>query len=325
MPRLSTPVVLLTLACLAAAIVGVSLMLGSVPIGLAGVIEALGSTADPAASSVVLELRLPRVMSALAVGGLLALSGALLQVLLRNPLADPYVLGVSGGASVAALAAIMLGLSATGVDFMAALGALGATLLVFALAHGPGGWTPTRLLLTGVVVAAGTGSVVSLLLSLSDDTRLRGMLFWLLGDLSRTTHWQGLLALLLVATLGCVAIGRHLNVLARGEIQASIVGMPVRRFQLGLFVLSSALTGWAVSAAGSIGFVGLVTPHLVRMLVGADNRKVLPAAALLGGILLASADLVARVAMAPRQLPVGALTALVGVPVFLLLLGRQRG
>jgi iron complex transport system permease protein len=316
--------VLLTLVVLALAIVALSLMLGSVPIGISGVLDAFRSTADSASSSVVLDLRLPRVMSALAVGGLLALAGALLQVLLRNPLADPYVLGVSGGASAAALVAIMIGLPAAGVDVMSACGALGATLLVFALAHGPGGWTPTRLLLTGVVVAAGTGSVVSLLLSLSDDTRLRGMLFWLLGDLSRTERWQGLLALLVVATVACTLLGRHLNVLARGETQASIVGMPVRSFQLGLFVLSSALTGWAVSAAGSIGFVGLVTPHLVRMVLGADNRRVLPAAALLGGILLATADLFARVALAPRQLPVGALTALVGVPVFLLLLSRQR-
>jgi iron complex transport system permease protein len=247
----------------------------------------------------------------------------MLQVLLRNPLADPYVLGVSGGASVAALLAIMVGLPAAGVDGAAALGALAACLLVFALAQGPGGWTPTRLLLTGIVVAAGAGSIVSLLLALSDDTRLRGMVFWLLGDLSRVERWPWLMALLLVAAATSVVLGRHLNVLARGVTQAASVGLDVRRFHVLLFVSSSVLTGLAVSAAGSIGFVGLVTPHLARLALGTDNRVVLPAAALLGGILLMAADLASRVLLAPRQLPVGALTALVGVPLFLLLMSRR--
>jgi iron complex transport system permease protein len=233
-------------------------------------------------------------------------------------------MGVSGGASVAALLAIMLGLPAVGVDGFAALGALAACLLVFALAQGPGGWTPTRLLLTGIVVAAGAGSVVSLLLALGDETRLRGMVFWLLGDLSGTRRWPWLLALLAVASVAGIALGRHLNVLARGAVQAATVGMDVRRLQIVLFVGSSVLTGCAVSAAGSIGFVGLVTPHLARLALGSDNRVVLPAAALLGGALLMAADLAARVLIAPRQLPVGALTALVGVPLFLLLMARQR-
>jgi iron complex transport system permease protein len=233
-------------------------------------------------------------------------------------------MGVSGGASVAALLAIMLGLPAVGVDGFAALGALAACLLVFALAQGPGGWTPTRLLLTGIVVAAGAGSVVSLLLALGDETRLRGMVFWLLGDLSGTRRWPWLLALLAVASVAGIALGRHLNVLARGAVQAATVGMDVRRLQVALFVGSSVLTGCAVSAAGSIGFVGLVTPHLARLALGSDNRVVLPAAALLGGALLMAADLAARVLIAPRQLPVGALTALVGVPLFLLLMARRR-
>jgi iron complex transport system permease protein len=273
---------------------------------------------------VVLDLRLPRALAAFAVGGLLAMSGALLQVLLRNPLADPYVLGVSGGASVAALVAIMLGLPAIGVDGFAAAGALVACLLVFALAQGPGGWTPTRLLLTGVVVAAGAGSLVSLLLALGDESQLRGMVFWLLGDLSGTQRWPWLLALLVVATAAGTVLGRHLNVLARGATQAATVGLDVRGMQLLLFVGSSVLTGCAVSAAGAIGFVGLVTPHLARLALGSDHRVVLPAAAVLGGALLMAADLASRVLVAPRQLPVGALTALVGVPLFLLLMSRRR-
>ena len=320
-PALPAFTVLLTAAVV---VLALSLALGSTPISLGDAWQALWPGPPSLARDVVLELRLPRAMQALGVGGLLALAGALLQVLLRNPLADPYVLGVSGGASVAALLAIMIGLPAAGVDGMAALGALAACLLVFALAQGPGGWTPTRLLLTGIVVAAGAGSVVSLLLALSDDTRLRGMVFWLLGDLSRAERWQWLIVLLLAATAASVALGRHLNVLARGETQAATLGLDVRRVRIAVFVLSSLLTGCAVSAAGSIGFVGLVTPHLVRLALGADNRVVLPASALLGGILLMAADLGSRVLLAPRQLPVGALTAVVGVPIFLMLMSRQR-
>jgi iron complex transport system permease protein len=322
--RLSLTTALLLLFAIASAVFALSLASGSLPLTIGEIVQSFDAQQPSIARDVVLELRLPRALSAFAVGGLLALAGAMLQVLLRNPLADPYVLGVSGGASVLALLAIMAGLPAAGVDGAAALGAFGACLLVFALAQGPGGWTPTRLLLTGVVVAAGTGSIVSLLLALSDDTALRGMVFWLLGDLSRTERWEWLVSLLLVATVTGALLGRHLNVLARGVTQAASVGMNVRRFQILLFMMSSLLTGVAVSAAGSIGFVGLVTPHIARLALGTDNRVVLPAAALLGGIMLMSADLASRMLLAPRQLPVGALTALVGVPLFLLLMSRQR-
>jgi iron complex transport system permease protein len=321
------PTFLVTFGTLAAAVAGLlvlSLAMGSVRLSLHQVLSALVTDVPSLARDVVLELRLPRALAAFAVGGLLALAGAWLQVLLRNPLADPYVLGVSGGASVAALLAIMLGLPAAGVDGSATAGALAACLLVFALAQGPGGWTPTRLLLTGIVVAAGAGSMVSLLLALGDEAQLRGMVFWLLGDLSGTQRWPWLLALLTVATVAGTMLGRHLNVLARGATQATTVGLDVRRMQLLLFLGSSVLTGCAVSAAGAIGFVGLVTPHLARLALGSDHRVMLPAAALLGGALLMAADLASRVLVAPRQLPVGALTALVGVPLFLLLMSRQR-
>jgi iron complex transport system permease protein len=302
----------------------VSLLLGSVNLAPEAVWDALSSAEPSLARDVVLDLRLPRALTAFAVGGLLGLAGALLQVLLRNPLADPYVLGVSGGASVTALLALMVGLPAFTVDLAAGVGALAACALVFGLAQGRGGWTPTRLLLTGVVVAAGAGSVVSLLLAMSDDTRLRGMVFWLLGDLSRGDRWGWLLGLLAVATAIGVALGRPLNVLARGETLAASVGLDVRGVRRLVFVLSSLLTGSAVSTAGSIGFVGLVTPHLVRLALGNDQRIVLAGSALLGGVVLMTADLASRMLLAPRQLPVGALTALVGVPIFLVLMLRQR-
>ena len=324
MSRTSAAVALPLLALAAGAVLALSLATGSVAIPPGEVFDALAGGDRSFASDVVLGLRLPRAMSAFAVGGLLAVTGALLQALLRNPLADPYVLGVSGGASVAALIAIMLGLPALGVDSSAAVGALATSLIVFALAQGDGAWTPARLLLTGIVVAAGAGALVSLLLALGDEQRLRGMIFWLLGDLTRSERWPWLTALLVVVGVAGVAIGRHLNVLARGETIATTVGLPVRRFQMLVFVLTAVLTGCAVSAAGSIGFVGLVTPHLVRLALGSDHRVVLPASALAGGVLLMIADLVSRVALAPRQLPVGALTALVGVPLFLVLMRRQR-
>ena len=321
---LAPAVALPALVLAGVALLVLSLATGSLPLSVRELVAALASGEPSLARDVVLDLRLPRALSAFAVGGLLAVAGAMLQVLLRNPLADPYVLGVSGGASVFALLAIMIGLPAAGIDASAALGAFAACLLVFVIAQGAGGWTPTRLLLTGVVVAAGAGSVVSLLLALSDDTGLRGMVFWLLGDLSRTRRWTWLVVLLAVAAVGGAALGRHLNVLARGVTQAASVGMDVRRFQVLLFLASSVLTGAAVSAAGAIGFVGLITPHVARLALGSDNRLVLPASALLGGILLMAADLASRVLIAPRQLPVGALTALVGVPLFLALMSRQR-
>jgi iron complex transport system permease protein len=316
--------VFVTLVVASGVVLLASVLLGSTDFGPVAVWHALATTEPSLARDIVLDLRLPRALTAFAVGGLLGLSGALLQVLLRNPLADPYVLGVSGGASVAALLALMLGLPLFTVDLAAGAGALAACALVFALAQGPGGWTPTRLLLTGVVVAAGAGSIVSLLLAMSDDTRLRGMVFWLLGDLSRGDRWGWLIALLGAATIFAVALGRPLNVLARGETLAATVGLDVRNLRRVVFVLSSLLTGLAVSTAGSIGFVGLVMPHLVRLAVGNDQRVVVAGSALLGGCVLMAADLASRTLLAPRQLPVGALTALVGVPIFLALMLRQR-
>ena len=311
-------VVLLVAASVAA--IAVSLTLGSS--GLDTPWQRLAD-GDPLMRTIVWELRLPRALAAFGTGVVLALAGVLMQALLRNPLADPYVLGVSGGAAVGALGLMLVGAAGFAVDVGAAAGAFGAMLLVFAVAHGPGGWTTTRLLLTGVVVAAGCGAIVSLLLSLSDDLRLRGMLFWLLGDFGyvRTPWW--LLGLALVAIPACLLAARPLDALARGDLQARLLGVPVRGLRIAIYVAASVLTAAAVTTAGSIGFVGLVTPHLVRLLVGSSHRVVIPAAALAGGALLVVADLMARTIVAPRILPVGALTALIGVPLFLLLIRRS--
>ncbi len=301
-----------------------ALAMGSADIGLRAVWGAVRGTAPEQVQSLVNDLRLPRALTAFAVGGLLAVAGVLMQVLLRNPLAEPYILGSSGGAAVAALLAMSIGMGSAVVDVAAFGGAMAATLLVFAIAQGTGSWTPTRLLLTGVVLAAGFGAATTMLLALSPDQNLRGMLFWLMGDLSFAfdpARCLWLLALLVIAgTLGA----RHLNVLARGELQAAIVGLPVRSFRYLLFAAAALATSLSVTTVGVIGFIGLVVPHLVRLVTGSDHRVVLPASALAGGALLVVADTLARTLVAPRQLPVGALTAAIGVPLFLVLMSRVR-
>ena len=314
--------VLLSLLFLAMTSLLVALAMGSLSLPLAEVLAMLAGD-DNAARAIVFSLRLPRALAALACGGLLALAGTLMQVLLRNPLADPYVLGISGGAGVGALAAMWLGLAGLGVPGLAFAGALAAMLMVFGLAHGDGSWTQTRLLLTGVVVAAGCGALVALILTLAPEQRIHGMLFWLMGDLSQVTTPLPALAVLAVSLLASLPFARELNLLARGADQALALGVAVSTLRRVVYVIASLATAVAVTTAGSIGFVGLIVPHLMRLAIGNDQRLLLPASALAGGSLLVLADTAARTVVAPIQLPVGVLTALLGVPVFLFLLGRS--
>ncbi len=312
------------LAALACASLAWALSRGSAGIGLGALLDGLRGIDSPALA-VILELRLPRALAAFATGGMLALSGALMQVLLRNPLADPYVLGVSGGAAVGALGLMLAGASGWWIDAGAAGGALASMALVFGIAHGRGAWTPLRLLLTGVIVAAGWGALIGLLLSLAPDPGLRGMVFWLMGDLSTPPAPLAGLAVLAAGLLLALPLARALNVLAHGELTAASLGVAVRPLRYALYGLASLLAAGAVTLAGSVGFVGLVTPHLLRLAIGADHRLLLPAAALAGGSLLVIADTLARTVIAPQQLPVGTVTALIGVPLFLWLLHGRRG
>lgn len=316
---------LLTALLLISAIaIGAAVMVGSAALAPEAIIAALAGGGEEMTRKIVVELRLPRALAAFGTGGLLAIAGALMQVLLRNPLADPYVLGISGGAAVFALSAIMLGAAAATVSAAAFAGALGSTLLVFGLARGAGSWTPERLLLTGIVIASGWGALISFLLATSPDTDLSGMLFWLMGDLSGTRHGVLPLTALALVVVLALPLGRSLNVLARGPLQAGALGVAVRPIQFAVYGLASLATAVAVTVAGSVGFVGLVVPHMIRLSAGNDQRLLLPAAALLGGALLTLADTLARTVMAPQQLPVGVITALLGVPLFLYLLNRQR-
>ncbi len=312
------------LAVLAVIAIFAAMASGSAAISMADTFRTLAGDAPDHIRALVMDLRLPRALTAFGVGGLLAVAGVLMQVLLRNPLAEPYILGSSGGAAVAALLAMLLGWGSAVVDLAAFGGAMAATLLVFSIAQGTGSWTPTRLLLTGVVLAAGFSAATTLLLALSPDQNLRGMLFWLMGDLSFAYSPARTLWLLAAITIAGAVVARHLNVLARGELQAAIVGLPVAALRLIIFAVTALATAVSVTTVGVIGFIGLVVPHLIRLVVGSDHRIVLPASALAGGSLLVIADTLARTVMAPRQLPVGALTAALGVPLFLILMSRSR-
>ena len=274
--------------------------------------------------TLIFELRLPRALIAFSTGAMLAIAGVLMQVLLRNPLADPYVLGVSGGASFAALIAMLLGFEAAWVTGSAFLGALFSIFTVFILAQGQGGWTISRLLLTGVVMAAGWGALISFILVISPPDKVHGMLFWLMGDLSYDRPLGPGVFILGLGLLLTLPLCRQLNVMIWGEKQAASLGVDVKHIRLMIFFLASLLTAGAVSLAGGIGFVGLVVPHFVRLLVGNDHRILVPASALAGAILLIWADVLARTVMAPMQIPVGVLTAFLGVPLFLYLLRRSK-
>jgi iron complex transport system permease protein len=323
MPTAQRRLLFLLLALLSAASVLAAAAIGSVSMGWEQWWAALTGPASES-GELVWRLRLPRAAAAWTVGALLSLSGCLMQVLLRNPLADPYILGVSGGASFAALCGMSAGVAAALSPALAWAGALVSILIVFGLARGEGPWSGTRLLLTGVVTASGWAALISLLLTLGPDGSLRGMLFWLLGDLSYAHLPWWALFILIVIFIVCFGMARSLNVLAMGETTARLLGEPTRKLLWAIYLLASVLTATAVSIAGNIGFVGLIVPHLMRLLVGSDHRVLLPASAMFGGLFLVFSDTLARTVLAPRQLPVGVVTALLGVPLFLLLLNRAR-
>ena len=335
--ELSAASILPLLATVAALCLLAALRFGSVEVGTGALLQAVvdrvrGAQALSVAAT-VLTLRLPRALTAMAVGGLLALSGALLQSLLRNPLADPYVLGVSGGASCAAIVAIALGAGAAAIALFAAGGALVAMLLLFLLAHRAlfardaplEQGRDTAILLTGVMIASLCAATLSLVLTLAPDGRLRTMVFWLLGDLGGAVS-IGLATGAVFAWVLLLSLASRdasaLNLMLGGELQAYTQGVATVQLRRRLIALTAVATGLAVALAGAVGFVGFVAPHLVRYFVGTNQRVVLPAASLLGAILVLLADTIGRSIAAPLQLPVGALTALVGVPVFLWQLRR---
>jgi len=297
-----------------------SLLSGSIDISLTQLISLLTNPQDALINQVLKEIRLPRTLAGFTVGGLLAFSGVIMQALLRNPLADPYILGVSGGAAVGALCAILLGLSGFILTNFALSGALISVLIVFGFAHKFGNWSVTRLLLTGVVLSAGWGAIINILLATSTSNNVQSILFWLIGDLSQSRVGLIHYLLLLLGVFGGITMGKSLNVLSRGDLTAYSLGLNLNLLKLTLYFVASVFTAIAVTVAGSVGFVGLVTPHILRLLGARDHRVLIPCAILLGGSFVTIADSLARTIIAPQQLPVGAVTAIIGVPVFLIIL-----
>jgi iron complex transport system permease protein len=317
-----------TVPVLVVALVPASLALamafGSVDFGPARLADAILGRGDEIAREIVWGVRAPRALAAFACGGLLALAGALLQVLLRNPLADPTILGVSGGAAAGALAAMLLGVGAAGLNLAALAGASVAAGAVFAFSLGRSGWNPYRVLLAGVALASGFGALVGMMLSLAPASQVQGMLFWLLGDLSPAGDPGPALAVLAACAAIAFSQSAALDVLILGEDKARSLGVAVTRLQSIAFGCATLATVAAVLLGGSIGFVGLVVPHLLRLSGVHRHAALLPLAACLGGSLLALADTLARTLVAPAELPVGVLTAMIGVPVLLALLARLR-
>ncbi len=313
---------LLLVATAALAVGGVHLSLGEAWGGLTG------TAPGGQAAIIVREIRLPRVLLAALVGAALAVSGTVLQALLRNPLADPYVLGISSGAALGAIVAFWIGgRLAEASPFMAFGGAALTTAWVYLLGRRGGRLASYTLVLAGVITASFLSAVILFVLTLLSTRDVRGTAYWLMGDLSVTpdAHFRVLVPVVVLGIAALYVFSKDLNVVLLGEEEAAHLGVNVARVETTVFLLASLLTGIAVSVSGAIGYLGLLVPHLGRMLVGNDHRTLLPTAALGGAIFLILSDMLARTVIAPAELPVGAVTAVAGAPVFIYLLRRAAG
>lgn len=334
----------LTIACLLVALAAasvVALTVGAAGIPLVRLPAALGLWTDVSAlisrdQLVLRSIRIPRIAAAAMIGGLLAVSGAIMQGLFRNPLADPALVGVSSGGALAAAAAIVFTDSQFGVSlrFMqnqllplaAFVGSLATTIILYAIANRAGRTSIAVFLLAGLAIAAIANAGIGVLVFAADDRQLRDITFWMLGSLSGAT-WPKLATLapvLATALIVCLSIARGLDVLVLGEAEAFHSGVDVERLKQISIVLVSAMTGVAVSVCGVVGFIGIVVPHLLRLVIGPTHRLLLPSSVLLGAVLLVGADTVARTVVAPAEMPIGILTAAIGAPFFLAMLLRQR-
>jgi len=272
------------------------------------------------AHDILWRIRIPHVLTAFVTGGLLALSGTLMQGLARNVLADPYIMGVSGGAAVGCLLFVMLGFEGYWSTLGAWGGAMSAILLGFVLSLR----SQHYFLLNGIALASGFSALVGLILFVSPDHTLRSMLFWLMGDLDNC-HLPILESIILgLGLLWSMSLAKELNIFVRGKKQAAALGVNTQHFQIHLFLLSSLLAATAVTLAGCIGFIGLIIPHALRFIIGYDHRFLLPASVLVGGSFLTLADLVSRMLFFPQALPVGLIMALIGIPIFIFLLQKNR-
>lgn len=314
-----------------------SLSLGSVEVPLGELVQVVmnrlaGTQEQSTADLVIWQIRMPRVCLSVLVGACLALSGAMVQGLFRNPLADPSLIGVSGGAAVGAALAIVLGASFSpfavswNLPVFAFLGGTLVTALVYRLGVGPMGTSVATMLLAGVAINAMTSACISYLATTAEDVRLRNLVYWLMGSFN-VASWEKVLwvaPFTLLSLLMIPKLWKGLNALLLGESEARHLGVVVKRLRLWVILLAALAVGVSVAAVGVIGFVGLVVPHVVRLLLGPDHRWLLPGAALLGATLLSLADLAARTVVEPLELPVGVLTAVLGAPFFLFLVVQRR-
>ena len=318
---------LLGLLLIISALLGLSM--GSTEQNIRQILAVLSGHADqyPTLSSIVWRIRLPRVLLAALAGATLSLGGLVFQALLRNPLAEPYILGVSGGSAVGAIIGILLGMSPfPGVALFAFAGSMATILLVLLIASTRSAMKKDTLILAGVMVNAFCSSIIMFLISLTQDSRLHNILFWLMGDLSMSDTHRTLM--LMVALLPCFAalflLARPMNILLMGEEMAANMGVDVRLIPLVLLLVTSFMVSAVVCHTGLLGFVGLVIPHLLRLLFGPDHRVLVPACILGGGAYLILCDLLARSLPSQGEMPVGVITAMVGAPLFILLLRRSR-
>lgn len=335
---MTTPTVALTgMVALLAVVALLACTMGAYPVPVADVLDAVarhlgfasGPAPDPIADSLLWEIRFPRVVLGMIVGASLGCAGAALQGMIRNPLAEPGIVGVSSGAALGGAAAIVAGVTWFGVltlPLAAFVGGLTAVSLVYVGSRSAGRIEVVTLVLTGIAVNALVGALIGLMMFLSTDAELRGITFWTLGSLAQAS-WSkvGIVApFMVVGLVATVALAGKLDLLALGEGPARHLGVDVRRLHLTVLIVVAVLTAAAVAVSGQVLFVGLVVPHLVRMLLGPGHRLLVPASALLGAISLVLADLVARTLAAPAELPLGVLTALIGAPWFLWMLRRTR-
>jgi len=321
--KTSSLVIKLTSLCLLVIVSAiVSLISGSADIGFTEIFDAfLSPEKNETYSQIIFNIRLPRILLAIGVGGGLSIAGAVFQSLLMNPLADPYILGVSSGGSFGAVLALFLGLSFVGVQLLSFIGATSVIFLVFAIGHKYGKLQQNILLLTGVMIGAFFAAAILLIITLMNDT-LRTAIFWLVGNLAMADTFAAYYVLFtsLIISLGLVLNSHKLNLLAMGDEDASNLGLNVKVTKTFIYIFASLLVGIIVSVTGVIGFVGLLIPHITRLIFTADNRIVLPASFLIGSSFLILTDTLARTIISPTELPVGALTAIIGAPIFIYLL-----
>ena len=306
----------------------ISVLLGAAPIGLADFYTIVtGGVSEGAAYSIVVQIRFPRILMAASVGGALSICGVVMQSVLRNPLAEPFVLGLSGGAAVGSISFILLGLSMAGGSFLFSFaGAMVTLFLVLVLSKKKGGFSTTRVILTGVIVNAFFTAFIMFVITTTSDELLHTILFWLYGDLSSSAYVNvGILAIVLTLSFGAIYLfARYLNILGVNEELGYQLGIEVERVKYVLLILVSVLTAFTVSLSGIIGFVGLIVPHLMRMAFGSDHRLLLPASLIFGGVFMMLADAAARTIISPSELPVGVITAFLGAPFFLMLMFREK-